>query len=126
LLAWRGGDEHALERLIPLLHRELRRIARALMRGERSCHTLEPTALVNEAYLRLVDVRRIEWRDRAHFLSVAARLMRRILVDHARAHRYQKRGGGRSRSRSTATSPYRRSPAAISSRSTTPWQRLHG
>jgi RNA polymerase sigma factor (TIGR02999 family) len=94
LLAWRGGDEHALERLIPLLHRELRRIARALMRGERKGHTLEPTALVNEAYLRLVDVQRIAWRDRAHFLAVAARLMRRILIDHARARRYQKRGGG--------------------------------
>ena len=94
LLAWRRGDQDALDRLIPLVHRELRRVARAVMRGERKGHTLEPTALVNEAYLRLVDLRRLEWQDRAHFLAVAARLMRRILIDHARAHRYQKRGGG--------------------------------
>jgi RNA polymerase sigma-70 factor, ECF subfamily len=94
LLAWRRGDARALEQLIPLVHRELRRIAKAVMRGERQNHTLEPTALVNEAYLRLVELGRIEWQDRAHFLAVAARLMRRVLIDHARAHRYQKRGGG--------------------------------
>ena len=94
LVAWRRGDEQALERLLPLVYRELHRAARAAMRGERSGHTLEPTALINEAYLRLVDLRQLDWRDRAHFLAVSARLMRRILIDHARAHRYQKRGGG--------------------------------
>ena len=94
LVAWRRGDEQALERLLPLVYRELHRAARAAMRGERSGHTLEPTALINEAYLRLVDLRQLDWQDRAHFLAVSARLMRRILIDHARAHRYQKRGGG--------------------------------
>ena len=93
-MAWRRGDANALDRLIPLLYRELHRIAKAAMRGERQGHTLKPTALVNEAYLRLVDFRRLEWQDRAHFLAVSARLMRQILIDHARAHRYQKRGGG--------------------------------
>jgi RNA polymerase sigma factor (TIGR02999 family) len=94
LVEWRRGDEHALDRLIPLVYRELHRVARAAMRGERAGHTLEPTALVNEAYMRLVDLRRLNWHDRAHFLAVSARLMRQILIDHARAHRYQKRGGG--------------------------------
>lgn len=94
MVAWRCGDEIAFERLIPLVYRELHRVARAAMRGERTGHTLEPTALVNEAYLRLVDLRRLNWQDRAHFLAVSARLMRQILIDHARAHRYQKRGGG--------------------------------
>ncbi|MFN7926745.1 MAG: sigma-70 family RNA polymerase sigma factor [Blastocatellia bacterium] len=93
LLAWRAGDAAALERLIPLVHAELRRIARSFMRRERAGHTLETTALVNEAYLRLIDAQRVDWRDRTHFLSVAAGLMRRILVDFAREHHARKRGG---------------------------------
>lgn len=83
-----------MDRLIPLVERKLHQIARRCMAGERPGHSLQATALVNEAYVRLVDVRRVNWQDRTHFLAVAARLMRRILVDHARARRYQKRGGG--------------------------------
>jgi RNA polymerase sigma-70 factor (ECF subfamily) len=79
---------------VPLVHDELHRIARRCMAGERPGHTLQATALVNEAYLRLVDVQRIQWQDRAHFLSMSARLMRRVLVDAARSKQYQKRGGG--------------------------------
>jgi RNA polymerase sigma factor (TIGR02999 family) len=94
LLAWCAGDESALDRLVPIVHAELRRLARRQMRGERRDHTLETTALVNEAYLRLVDLARVRWQDRAHFFALLARLMRRILVDHARSRRYQKRGGG--------------------------------
>jgi RNA polymerase sigma-70 factor, ECF subfamily len=93
LLKWGQGDEDALERLIPLVHRELHRIAARCMAGERAGHSLQATALVNEAYIRLVDTKGVAWHDRAHFLAVAARVMRRILVDHARAHRAQKRGG---------------------------------
>lgn len=93
LLAWREGDPAALERLVPMVHNELRRMARRVMAGERPGHTLQATALVNEAYMRLVDAQRVNWQDRVHFLSMAARLMRRVLVDHARARRYQKRGG---------------------------------
>jgi len=94
LLAWGQGDQAAFNELVPLVHGELRRIARRCMAGERAGHSLQPTALVNEAYLRLVDVQRIRWQDRAHFLSMAARQMRRILVEVARSKRYQKRGGG--------------------------------
>jgi RNA polymerase sigma factor (TIGR02999 family) len=94
LLAWSGGDDQALEQLVPLVHHELRRLARRQMGGERHGHTLQTTALVNEAYLRLVDLTRIRWQDRSHFLAMSARLMRRILVDHARSRGYQKRGGG--------------------------------
>lgn len=94
LQAWGQGDDAALERLVPLVHDELHRIARRCMAGERAGHSLQATALVNEAYLRLVDAQRVNWHDRVHFLSMAARLMRRILVDHARAKRYQKRDGG--------------------------------
>jgi RNA polymerase sigma-70 factor (ECF subfamily) len=94
LLAWGGGDRAALDELVPIIHEELRRLARHQMRGERDNHTLQTTALVNEAFLRLVDLRRIRWQDRAHFLALSARLMRRILVDHARSRSYQKRGGG--------------------------------
>ena len=94
LLAWGRGDETALERLIPLVHAELHRIALRCMHDERPDHTLQPTALLNEAYLRLVDVRRVNWQDRIHFLSMAARLMRRVLVDHARSRQSRKRGGG--------------------------------
>jgi RNA polymerase sigma-70 factor (ECF subfamily) len=79
--------------LIPLVEHELRQIARHCMAGERAGHSLQATALVNEAYIRLVDGKAVEWHDRAHFLAVSARVMRRILVDHARARRYQKRGG---------------------------------
>ena len=93
LLAWRGGDEAALEQLVPLVHQELHRIARGCMRGERAGHSLQATALVNEAYLRLIDTSDVDWHDRAHFLAIAARIMRRILVDHARARLSQKRGG---------------------------------
>jgi RNA polymerase sigma factor (TIGR02999 family) len=94
LLAWGKGDDAALERVIPLVHAELRRIARRHMAHERVGHSLQATALVNEAYLRLVDVRLMKWQDRAHFFAMSARLMRRILVDFARSRGYQKRGGG--------------------------------
>jgi len=94
LVAWGQGDEAALQQLIPLVHRELHQIARRCLKGERPGHTLQPTALVNEAYLRLVDVRRMNWKNRTHFLAMSARLMRRVLVDFARSRQYQKRGGG--------------------------------
>jgi RNA polymerase sigma factor (TIGR02999 family) len=93
LRAWSDGDEDALERLLPLVEAELRRLARGYMRRERPEHTLQTTALVNEAFLRLTDARRIRWQDRAHFLGISARLMRRVLVDHARLRGYRKRGG---------------------------------
>src|SRR6476469_9014465 len=93
LLAWRAGDETALARLTSLVHHELQRIARGCMRGERARDNVQTTALVHEAYLRLVDTRHVNWQNRAHFLAMAARLMRRILVDLARASRNQKRGG---------------------------------
>ena len=95
LRAWSNGDEAALGRLLPLVEAELRRLARVYMARERRGHTLQTTALVNEAFVRLVDARHLRWQDRAHFLGIAARLMRRVLVDHARARSYQKRGGGR-------------------------------
>ena len=94
LVAWADGDEGALEQLVPLVHRELRRMAHRVMSAERADHTLQPTALVNEVYLRLVDMKSVRWNDRAHFFALSARLMRRILVDLARSRRYQKRGGG--------------------------------
>lgn len=93
-MAWREGDEAALDELVPLVHAELHRIARRCISRERVGQTLQATALVNEAYLRLIDVRRMNWQNRAHFLAMSARLMRRILVDAARSKRYQKRGGG--------------------------------
>jgi RNA polymerase sigma factor (TIGR02999 family) len=93
LLAWNSGEEEALERLMPLVHDELRRLAQQYMRRERPDHTLQPTGLVNETYLRLIDIKRIKWQNRAHFFAMSARLMRRILVDMARAHGNQKRGG---------------------------------
>jgi|SRR5436190_1335068 len=89
-----GGDKNALDRLIPLVQPELHQIARRFMAGERAGHSMQATALVNEAYMKLVGVNRMNWQSRTHFLAVAATLMRRILVDHARAKRYQKRGGG--------------------------------
>jgi RNA polymerase sigma-70 factor (ECF subfamily) len=94
LLAWSAGQDTALEKLVPLVYQELRRMARRYMYGERAGHTLQTTALVNEAYLRLVDSRKVRWQNRAHFFAISAQLMRRILVDFARSHRYQKRGGG--------------------------------
>jgi RNA polymerase sigma factor (TIGR02999 family) len=97
LRAWRDGDDGALERLLPLVEAELRRLARAYMRRERRDHTLQTTALVNEAFLRLTDARHVLWEDRAHFLGISARLMRRVLVDHARSRGYRKRGGGAQR-----------------------------
>ena len=97
LLAWGEGDQGALERLVPLVHDELHRIAQRCMAGERVGHSLQATALVNEAYLRLIDVSRVDWQNRAHFLAVSARLMRRILVDFARSRNYEKRGGGAQR-----------------------------
>jgi len=94
LLELRQGGAEAQERLIPLVYRELRRIAGAHLRRESATHTLQPTALVHEAYMRLVDITQVEWRDRAHFFSIASTLMRRILVDHSRANQARKRGGG--------------------------------
>jgi len=108
LQAWGHGDDRALEQLTPLVESELRRLARAYMRRERRDHTLQTTALVNEAFLRLTDARRVRWQDRAHFLVISARLMRRVLVDHARARGSGKRGGGAERvtlDEGIATSP---------------------
>jgi RNA polymerase sigma factor (TIGR02999 family) len=93
LLAWRAGDEEALGRIVPLVQEELRQIARRCLRNERAGHSLQATALVNEAYLRLVDTRRVNWQNRTHFLAMSARLMRRVLVDHARTKDAEKRGG---------------------------------
>ena len=93
LLAWRGGDDAALGRLVPLVHDELRKIARRCLRGEHAAHSLQATALVNEAYLRLVDASLVNWQNRVHFLAMSARLMRRVLVDAGRARGADKRGG---------------------------------
>ncbi len=93
LRAWGRGDEDALQRLMPLVYDKLHAAARRYMAGERAGHTLQTTALIHETYLRLVDIRRVEWQDRAHFLAVCAQLMRRILIDFARSRGYQKRGG---------------------------------
>ena len=93
LLAWRQGDRDALERLVPLVYGELRRVAHARLRAESAGHVLQTTALVNEAYLRLIDLDRIQLRDRAHLLALAARIMRQILVDQARRRNAHKRGG---------------------------------
>jgi RNA polymerase sigma-70 factor, ECF subfamily len=97
LHAWSAGDAGALERLAPLVEAELRRLARGYMARERRGHTLQATALVNEAFLRLTDAQHLRWQDRAHFLGISARLMRRVLVDHARSRGYRKRGGGAQR-----------------------------
>ena len=94
LRAWGDGDEAALDQLLPLVESELRRLARSYMARERPGHTLQTTALVNEAFIRLVDAQGMRWHDRSHFFGIAARLMRRVLVDHARARGFQKRGGG--------------------------------
>ncbi len=94
LNAWSDGKQDALDELMPLVYQELRKLARSYLRAERPEHTLQPTALVNEAYLRLVDQRNVRWQNRRHFFGIAAQLMRRILVDHARKRQSEKRGGG--------------------------------
>jgi RNA polymerase sigma-70 factor (ECF subfamily) len=94
LQAWGQGKDAALDQLLPVVHHELRRLARRYMFGERPGHTLQTTALINEAYLRLVNSRQVNWQNRAHFFAISAQLMRRILVDSARARGDQKRGGG--------------------------------
>jgi RNA polymerase sigma-70 factor (ECF subfamily) len=93
LRAWGGGDEQALERLTPLVYSELRKAAKRQMARERGGHTLQTTALINEVYLRLVDLDGVGWQDRTHFFAICARLMRRILIDYARSRSYLKRGG---------------------------------
>jgi RNA polymerase sigma factor (TIGR02999 family) len=97
LVDWRNGDQEALDQLMPLVYEELRRMANHYMRNERKGHTLQTSALVNEAYLRLVDHENIDWQNRSHFFGLAAQAMRRILVDHARSRNYQKRGGNAER-----------------------------
>jgi RNA polymerase sigma factor (TIGR02999 family) len=92
-VAWGHGDKSAFDRLIPLVHTELHRLARRYMAGERAGHTLQTSALVNEAYLRLIDITQVHWQNRAHYFAMAARTMRRILVDSARARGNQRRGG---------------------------------
>lgn len=94
LKAWGEGDDVALEQLTPVVENELRRIARRCMAKERPGHTLQSAALVNEVYLRLVDIQAVGWQDRSHFFAICARLMRRILTDYARSRNFQKRGGG--------------------------------
>lgn len=93
LIDWENGDQAAHEKLMPLVYSELRRLASNYLRRERAGHTLQPTALVNEAYLKLIDQRNAKWQNRAHFFGISAQLMRRILVDHARQHQAVKRGG---------------------------------
>lgn len=97
LHAWRDGDPAALDQLMPVVYEELRRLAHRRMLGERRDHTLQTSALVNEAYLRLLDANQVDWKNRAHFLAVSATLMRRILVEFARSHDSQKKGGRRGR-----------------------------
>jgi RNA polymerase sigma-70 factor (ECF subfamily) len=97
LVDWANGDKAALDKLVPLVYSELRRIAGRYLRQERQGHTLQSTALVNEAYLRLADCRNMRWQDRVHFFAVAAQVMRHVLVDHARKYKYAKRGGGATR-----------------------------
>ena len=91
---WSGGDPKAQERLMPFVYDELRRLARSFLAKERDDHTLQPTALVHEAYVRLVDQTRVNWQNRAHFYGIASSMMRRVLIDHARSHAAEKRGGG--------------------------------
>jgi RNA polymerase sigma factor (TIGR02999 family) len=94
LIAWGDGNQAALDKLMPLVFEELRRLAHNYMRKEHPGHTLQTTALVNEAYFRLVNQKHVHWQNRTHFFAISAQLMRRILVDHARSHQYVKRGGG--------------------------------
>jgi RNA polymerase sigma-70 factor (ECF subfamily) len=97
LEAWSNGDQQALDQLMPLVYEELRRLAHRYMKSERAGHTLQTTALVNEAYLRLINVKGVSWQGRAHFFAISAQLMRRVLVDFARSRHYAKRGGGAQR-----------------------------
>jgi RNA polymerase sigma factor (TIGR02999 family) len=119
--SWPGakGDDRALAKLVPLVYEELRQLARRNLRGERQGHTLQPTALVHEAYGRLVNGDRIQWRGRTHFFAVAAQTMRRVLVDHARKRHAAKRGGRGSGSRSTIRAPLPTGATSMSSLSTT-------
>jgi RNA polymerase sigma-70 factor, ECF subfamily len=94
LAEWSGGNQAALDELYPLVYDELHRLARRYMSRERKGHTLQTTALINEAYVRLVDQRNVQWANRSHFFAISAQIMRRILIDHARRHQYAKRGGG--------------------------------
>src|SRR3989442_13206909 len=94
LIEWSNGDRAALDKLLPLIYGQLRRLAHRYMSREHPGHTLQTTAVVNEAYLRLINRKRVRWQNRAHFFAIAAQLMRSILVDHARSHAYAKRGGG--------------------------------
>jgi RNA polymerase sigma-70 factor (ECF subfamily) len=94
LAEWRDGDQSALDELYPLVYDELHRLARRYMSRERKDHTLQTTALINEAYVRLVDQKNVNWANRSHFFAISAQIMRRILIDHARRHAYAKRGGG--------------------------------
>ena len=122
LRAWSDGDQGALLALTPIVYEELHRLARRYMRRERSGHSLQTTALVNEAYMRLADYRRMQWQDRAHFFAVSAQVMRRILVDHARRHNV-KRGRGVQHVLARGCGghgPRRESPTQISWRSTRP------
>jgi RNA polymerase sigma factor (TIGR02999 family) len=97
LAQWGGGDRESLDRLLPVVYDELRRLARSYLRRERQDHTLQPTALVNEAFFRLVDQENVSWQNRSHFFGIAAQAMRRILVDYARQHQASKRGAGAER-----------------------------
>src|SRR6185369_16251024 len=92
--AWSSGNQSALDQLYPLVYDELHRLARRYMSREKKDHTLQTTALINEAYVRLVDQRNVHWANRSHFFAISAQIMRRILIDHARSHAYAKRGGG--------------------------------
>src|SRR6058998_2841638 len=94
LLAWRQGNAAALDQLVPVVYQKLRRLERHYMAGQRPGHTLQATALVNEAYMRLIDCEQVNWKDRAHFFAISAQMMRRVLVEFARSRQYQKRGGG--------------------------------
>ena len=93
LLHWRQGDAAALDELVPVVYQKLRRLARHYMAGQKPGHTLQATALVNEAYVRLIDCKQVNWKDRAHFFAISAQMMRRVLVEFARSQQYQKRGG---------------------------------
>src|SRR5262244_224976 len=94
LRAWRLGDAAALDQLVPVVYQKLRRLARHYMAGQKPGHTLQATALVNEAYVKLIDCQQVNWKDRAHFFAISAQMMRRVLVEFARSRQYQKRGGG--------------------------------
>ncbi len=111
LREWRRGDRAALDQLVALVYAELHSLARHHLRRERAAHTLQPTAVVHEAYLRLIGAQQVPWKDRAHFFGVASRLMRQVLVDHARARRAQKRGGGATLVDLTSADPAAPAPA---------------